>query len=127
MSADAVWLLIGLFAAHYLGDFTSLLTPRMLMAKREGGPVGPIALHGAIHGALAALAIGITATPQPGTLALGAAIVLFSHFAIDLARARLLAGAPAFGDASQREFWLVLGFDQLLHGVVLIAAAAVVL
>ncbi len=127
MSAEVVWLLVGLFAAHYLGDFTPLLTERMLAAKREGRPVGPVALHGTIHGALAAGAIGITAAPPLGVLGLGAAIVLVSHFAIDLGRAQFSARYAALRDSGHRAFWGALGFDQLLHGLVLIAVAAVVL
>lgn len=127
MSAEVAWLLVGLFTGHYLGDFTPLLTSRMLAAKREGRPLGQIALHGAIHGALAAIAIGVAASPRPGTLALGAAIVLGSHFAIDCGRARLSVRFPVLRDSGKRAFWAAFGLDQLAHGVVLIIVAAVVL
>lgn len=120
-------LLLSLFAAHFVGDFTPLLTGRMLTAKRTGRPVYPIALHAVIHGTLSAAAIGIVASPRLGTLALGAAIVLVSHFAIDLGRAELAAHFPAFRDSDRRIFWSALGFDQLLHGIMLITVAAVVL
>lgn len=127
MSAEVAWLLAGLFTAHYLGDFTPLLTERMLAAKREGRPVGPMALHGIVHGALAAIAVGVTASPRLGTLGLAAAIVLASHFAMDLGRARLSARFPALRDSTRRAFWVSLGFDQLVHGLVLIWVATVVL
>ncbi len=127
MSAEAVWVLVSLLTAHYLGDFTPLLTDRMLAAKREGRPVGPIALHGAIHGVLAAVAIAVVASPPPRTLGTGAAIVLVSHFAIDLGRAQFSARFPALRDSGRGAFWSALGFDQFLHGLVLIAVAAVVL
>jgi hypothetical protein len=127
MSADVGWLLVGLFTAHYLGDFTPLLSQRMLAAKREGRPIAPIALHGVIHGVLAAAAVGIAAAAPLGTLGLAAAIVLVSHFTIDLVRAQASARHPTLRDSGHRAFWAALGFDQLLHGLVLIAVAAVVL
>lgn len=127
MNAEAAWLLAGLFTAHYLGDFTPLLTERMLVAKREGRPLAPIGLHGAVHGALAALAIGVAASPPLGTVGLGAAIVLVSHFAVDLGRAQIVARLPALRDSARRAHWVALGLDQLVHGLVLIAVAAVVL
>ena len=127
MSAEVVWLLGCLFTAHYLGDFTPLLNKRMLAAKRNGRPVGPIALHGAIHGALAAGAVGLAASPPIDVLGLAAAIVLVSHFAIDLGRAQLSARFSALRDPGRGVFWSALGFDQLLHGLVLIGVATVVL
>ena len=57
MSVTAAVLLAALLLGHNLGDFTPLATPRMLGAKSEGRPIGPIAAHAAVHGLLAGLAL----------------------------------------------------------------------
>ncbi|MEN8145748.1 MAG: DUF3307 domain-containing protein [Gemmatimonadota bacterium] len=127
MSTSAAILLGALMVAHYLGDFTPLATARMQRAKANGGPVGPIAAHAAVHGLLVGLAVLIVIRPSASVLALAAGLELAVHFALDATRARLGADVPALADPNSNLFWWALGLDQLLHGLVLIGIAVLVL
>ncbi len=127
MSTTASILLVALFVAHFLGDFTPLATARMQRAKSSGGPMGPIAAHAAMHAILVGLAVLTVARPSPPVVALAVGLELVSHFAIDAARARIVVGMPALRDPGSNPFWWALGLDQLLHGLVLIGIAVLVL
>lgn len=127
MSTAAAMLLMALLIAHYLGDFTPLATAHMQRAKANGGPMGPIAAHAAVHGVLVGLAALIVVRPSVPVLALAASIELVAHFAIDAIRARIGARVPALTDSNSNPFWWALGLDQLLHGLVLIGIAVLVL
>lgn len=123
MTGEAVRLLSVLLVTHFLGDFTPLATRRMLEAKANGGPLGPIALHAAVHGALAGAAVLLASTAGWAVLA-GAALVVFgTHFGLDAARARLGDRFAAVRDPRRNLFWTALGLDQLAHGLVLVGIA----
>jgi hypothetical protein len=127
MTASAVFLLAGLFFAHFLGDFTALATPGMQAAKAVGRPIGPIAAHGLVHALLVTLVVWVMATPAFHVL-VGAAVLEFSsHFCIDGLRGRLSRGRPELSDPSRGPFWMAVGLDQLAHAFVLIGVAALVL
>lgn len=115
-----------LLVAHFLADFTPLSTPRMLEAKSTAKAPGWILLHAGVHGALVALAVWGAVRPGWSLIAAAFGIELATHFAIDAARARLGVRVPALGDPSRRSFWHFLGFDQLLHGLVLVGIAVLV-
>ena len=127
MSVTVVVLLAALLLAHTLGDFTPLATPRMLRAKSDGRPIGPIAAHAAVHGLLAGLAVLLVVRPPLSTVALLSGVVLSTHLVIDLAKARVGLRMPVLKDVSANPFWWALGVDQLLHGLVLIGVAFLVL
>lgn len=127
MSTTAATLLVALFIAHFLGDFTPLATPRMQRAKANGGPMGPIAAHAAVHAVLVGLAVLIVVRPSFQVVALAASVEFAAHFAIDAARARIGVRIPALRDPGSNPFWWALGLDQLLHGLVLIGIAVLVL
>jgi hypothetical protein len=127
VSAAAAVLMAALLVGHELGDFTPLATARMLRAKSEGGPIGPIAAHAAVHGVFVGLAVLIVAHPSPSILALAIGVEFVTHFAIDIARARIGLRVPVLKDAGAGPFWWALGFDQLLHGLVLVGIAFLVL
>lgn len=127
MSAAAALLLAALLIAHNLGDFTPLATARIRRAKAEGGPLGLIAAHAAVHGVLVGLAALIVVGPSPSVLALAAGLELVTHFGIDAARTRLGVHVPVLADMHSNPFWWALGVDQLLHGLVLVGIAFLVL
>lgn len=127
MSTVAAMLLVALFTAHHLGDFTPLATVRMRRAKASGRPMGPIAAHAAVHGALVGFAVLIVIRPTVSVLVLAVGIEFVAHFAIDAIRARIGTRVPVLTDSSSNPFWWALGLDQLLHGIVLIGIAALVL
>ncbi|MDX1576992.1 MAG: DUF3307 domain-containing protein [Gemmatimonadota bacterium] len=126
MTIQATWLLAGLFAAHFLGDFTPLATPRMQEAKAAGGPIGYIAAHAGIHAALAGVVVWAIVSPAGGVLAIAAATVFLTHFAIDAVRARAAVAVRALVDPNRQAFWTALGVDQLAHGLVLVYVASMV-
>ena len=126
MTGEAAWLLALLLTGHFLGDFTPLSTRGMLRAKAVGAPLGPIAAHAAVHGALLAVAVAVVARPTPGLLAAVVGFEVGTHFLIDLGRGRLMRRHPRLGDPAEGAFWWTLGLDQLAHGLVLIVVAVLV-
>lgn len=126
MTGAAVLLLVLLFAAHFLGDFTPLSTARMQQAKAVGRPLAPIAAHAGVHAVL--IGIAVTLAARPGLrLAAAAVLIAFStHLVIDWAKGRLGAGRPDLFNPDRQAFWTVLGADQLAHGLVLIWIATLV-
>lgn len=127
MTAEATWLLAGLFAGHFAGDFTPLATARMHEAKARGGPAGPILQHAAVHGVLAGLMLSVFSSAPWRPVLAAAALVLVTHFALDLARARAGLWIRDLGDPGRQTFWVALGADQLAHGLVLIGVATWIL
>ncbi len=125
MTTEAAWLLAGLMTAHFLGDFTVLATPRMLESKATGRSVQWIAAHAGVHGALATPVL--LAFESFGQALLIVAVIAVSHFVIDTGRSLLLTSYPILADSTRKAFWSALGFDQLLHGLVLIWVALYVL
>jgi len=120
MTSTAAWLLVSLFVAHFLGDFTPLSTRRMQEAKAAGGPAGPIVAHAGVHAVLVGFAVGLVS--RPGAFVFLAAVFLefVTHLAIDWGRGRMGARRPLLGDAASEAFWVFLGMDQLAHYLVLL-------
>lgn len=127
MSETGVLLLVALFVAHDLGDFTPLATARIRRAKAEGGPMGSIALHAGVHAVLVGLAVFAVVRPSASILGLAVGTEFATHFAIDAVRARIGVRIPALTNWNSNPFWWALGLDQLLHGLVLIGIAFLVL
>jgi hypothetical protein len=127
MTGQAGWLMACLLVGHFLGDFTPLATARMQKAKAAAKPMWPIAAHAAVHAVLAGLAIGLVAVPGLQLLGMAVAIQFVSHFVIDAVRARISRDSKVLRDVSRGAFWRFLGFDQLLHGLVLVGLAVLVL
>jgi hypothetical protein len=127
MTGQATLLLCGLFLAHYVGDFTPLVSRRMLEAKAAADPLWPIAVHAGVHTALVAAVIVLVAFPAWPLLLLGCALEFITHFVIDTSRAKLGRRYPVLNDPGRARFWHFLGIDQFLHAIVLILLAAIVL
>jgi hypothetical protein len=127
MSTQAGVLLVFLFVAHFLGDFTPLASSRMLDAKESGTPLGPIALHALIHSILVGIAVAAIARPEALLLLGAVAIEFWTHLGLDWFRGRMGARNPALSDPAGRPFWTALGLDQLAHALVLVGIAALVL
>ncbi|MFQ5529883.1 MAG: DUF3307 domain-containing protein [Gemmatimonadota bacterium] len=126
MTTEAAWLLVALMIAHYLGDFTILASARLHETKTTGGPLSIIGGHAGIHGLLMApILIAFSGAAEPSLLA--AAGIVLSHFVIDATRARLTLRFAGLADPTRKLFWSALGFDQLLHGLVLVWATLSVL
>jgi len=118
-------LLIFLFIAHYIGDYSHLSTNWMLSAKRIGKPYLPIAAHALAHACLMTFICNIyTALPMMNykydncdSVFL---IQLSTHFAIDVLKGKCNVWFPSFANPANKAHWYVFGFDQLLHQIVII-------
>lgn len=119
----ATKILIGLFICHWLADYTHLSTSWMLNAKRLGKPLFPIFIHASIHAMLMSLVLGcfIGFTNDWGYL------VIFqwgTHFLIDVWKGRMNGWFPSLQSPANKWHWVVFGFDQLLHALVIIGMAS---
>lgn len=113
-----VLLLISLLICHYLADFC-LTTPAMIKAKADGRKAGPILLHASIHAMLMGLCMLVFGVSWKLLLLLVLA-ELVSHFLIDTCKGRLTARFPKLADLQQKPYWILYGFDQLLHLLVIV-------
>jgi hypothetical protein len=112
-------ILIGLFICHWLADYTHLSTSWMLNAKRLGKPLFPIFIHAAIHSMLMSLILGWFI----GFTNVWAYLVLFqlvTHFLIDTSKGKMNVWFPTLQSPANKWHWIVFGFDQLLHALVII-------
>ena len=112
-------ILIGLFICHFLADYTHLSNAWMLSAKRLGKPLFPIFIHAAMHAMLMSLVLGwfIGFTND------WAYLVIFqwaTHFLIDVWKGKMNGWFPTLQSPANKCHWIVFGFDQLLHTLVII-------
>ncbi|MCR4854335.1 MAG: DUF3307 domain-containing protein [Prevotella sp.] len=118
MTEQSVALLLALIVCHYLGDFC-LTFPAMIRAKADGRKPLPIMAHAAIHALLMVVCFAIAGVSAKGIL-IAAAIEWVTHFLIDTAKGRLTARFAILSDQGQRPYWMLYGFDQLLHLFVIV-------
>lgn len=112
-------LLIFLLVCHYLADFC-FTTPKMIWAKADGRNPWPIILHAAIHTGLMGLCLLFWGVSWKLLLIL-VMVELLSHFLLDTAKGKMMAHLPIFADIQRKPYWVLYGFDQLLHLMVIIA------
>lgn len=108
---------IGLFICHFLADYTHLSTDWMLNAKRLGKPLKPILTHAMVHTLLMGIflaCLGVSNT----ILLMG--FQLITHFLIDVWKGRMNGWFPSLQSPANKWHWVVFGFDQLLHSIVII-------
>lgn len=115
-------ILIGLFICHFLADYTHLSTAWMLNAKRLGKPLTPILLHAFVHAWLMGffLLIALGFKPIVWELYL---FQLITHFLIDVWKGKMNAWFPSLQSPANKWHWIVFGFDQLLHAIVIVLMA----
>lgn len=111
-------LLIVLLVSHYLADFC-LTTPAMIRAKAYGRKVGPILLHAGVHALLVGACLLVFGVSWRLLLLLVLA-ELVSHFFIDTTKGLLTACFPLLADQQKKPYWMLYGFDQLLHLLVIV-------
>jgi len=117
-------ILIGLFICHWLADYTHLSTAWMLNAKRFGRPSFPILVHASVHTLLMSLVLLCLGVQNILVLA---SFQLLTHFLIDTLKGKMNLWFPALQSPANKWHWVVFGFDQLLHALVIIAMAACVI
>jgi Protein of unknown function (DUF3307) len=123
-------ILIGLFICHFLADYTHLSTAWMLNAKRLGKPFYPIFCHALVHAFIMGLFLKLhfyfTKTvynPFNFEFTIIDKLFLFqliTHFLIDVWKGRMNGWFPALQSPANKWHWVVFGFDQLLHAIVII-------
>ena len=111
-------LILALTVKHFLCDFPLQADPWLYGNKGKYGHPGGIT-HATIHlaGTLIALDVCGVTWPAVSVLALADGLI---HYHIDFAKMRLNAHFGLKPDNSEW-FWILLGFDQLLHGLTYIA------
>ncbi len=102
-----------LLICHYLADFTPLSTAWMLKAKQFGQPLLPIFAHAAVHaGLMGTVLLFFTLPSEAFKLTL---LQLIVHFAVDTWKGRMNQWFPVLQDNTKKGYWMIFGFDQLLH------------
>ena len=112
-------ILIGLFICHWLSDFTHLSMAFMLNAKRLGKPLSPIMAHAGVHTILMFLFL-VCFIASLKILLLLSAFQFITHFLIDVWKGRMNGWFPALQSPANKWHWVVFGFDQLLHVLVIV-------
>lgn len=110
-------ILIGLFICHFLADYTHLSTSWMLSAKRLGKPLTPILTHAMVHTLLMGIFLGCFGVSNT-VLLMGFQLV--THFIIDVWKGRMNGWFPEIQNPANKWHWIVFGFDQLFHAIVII-------
>lgn len=118
-------LLIGLSVCHWLADYTHLSNFWMLNAKRLGSPLLPILAHASIHSLLMGFWIILYSYLIPKSISwnIWLNVVLFqlvTHFIIDTWKGKMNYWFPNLQNPTNKSHWIVFGFDQLLHNIVII-------
>lgn len=115
---NVVLLLIALLICHYLADFC-FTSPSMIRAKADGRNPWPILLHAGIHAGLVGICLLLWCVSWKSLLML-AFVEFVSHFLIDTAKGLLTAHYSILGDMQKKPYWMLYGFDQLLHLLVIV-------
>lgn len=113
-------ILIGLFICHFLADYTHLSTAWMLNAKRLGKPLYPIFTHAFIHASLMLVLLALVFGLSGFKLDVLFIFQLITHFLIDVWKGRMNGWFPTLQSPANKWHWIVFGFDQLLHAIVII-------
>lgn len=119
-------ILIGLFFCHFLADFTHLSTDWMLSAKRFGKPIYPIFVHAFVHASLMLVFISLIGIAGKNAAYLFC-IQLSTHFLIDVLKGRMNGWFPELQLPTNKWHWVVFGFDQYLHAIVIILTTKLIL
>ena len=117
-STMEVALLVVLLLCHYLADFC-LTLPVMIRAKADGRGIGGIMMHAAVHAMLMGVCLLFFGV-RIKLLLLLIVIEWLSHFIIDSAKGRVSVRWPVLSDAHKKPYWMLYGFDQLLHQLVIV-------
>ena len=111
-------LLTTLLVCHYLADFC-FTTPAMIKAKADGRNPWPIMLHAGIHAGLVGICLLVWGISWKLLLIL-LLIEFVSHFLVDTAKGLLTAHYLILTDMKKKPYWMLYGFDQLLHLLVIV-------
>lgn len=111
-------LLIVLLFCHFFADYC-FTTASMIRAKADGRNPWPIMIHAAVHTGLMAICLMLWGVSSK-LLLIALAVECTTHFFVDWTKARLLVRFPSFADPKHKPYWMLYGFDQLLHQLVIV-------
>ena len=111
-------LLVTMLLCHYLADFC-FTSPSMIKAKADGRNPWPILLHATVHALLIGLCLLLWGIVW-NLLLLLMSVELISHFLIDTGKGRLTSYYPLLADQQKKPYWMLYGFDQLLHLLIIV-------
>lgn len=120
-----IHVLVGLFFCHFLCDFTHLSNTWMLKAKKFGSPLFPIFIHALVHGTTMGLFLILYSNyvREIQDKYLWFAVVglqVIAHFFIDVLKGKINKQFPGVQNPISKQHWIVFGFDQYLHALVII-------
>ena len=115
-------LLISLFICHWLADYSHLSTAWMLNAKRLGTPTFPILCHACVHAILMSTVLKCFGFSWI-IVACSYTIQLSSHYLIDVWKGKMNSWFPKLQNPTNKWHWIIFGFDQLLHAIVIVFMA----
>ena len=118
-------ILLGLFLCHFLADYTHLSTAWMLNAKRLGMPLFPIFAHAGMHTILMSVFL-MAYIPTDDKWLFICLFQLITHFLIDVLKGKMNVWFPSLQSPTNKWHWVVFGFDQFLHAVVIIFMSLIV-
>ncbi len=113
-------ILIILFICHFLGDFSHLATKWMFQAKSFGYPLYPIFVHASVHAILMWVTLRVIFNVESLLSFYLFLFQLITHFTIDVLKGKMNMLFPELQSSNNRGYWVVFGFDQLLHSLVII-------
>jgi hypothetical protein len=114
-----IFLVLTLFLAHYLGDFTHLSTPKMLEAKRFADKKMPILAHAFVHAILQAFVFAVFGF-SVNAVASSFFAHLFFHFCIDVWKGKMNANFEILQNPAKKPHWYIFGLDQFFHQVTIL-------
>lgn len=117
-----IYALIAFNVCHFFGDFV-LVDDSMLSAKKLGSPIGPILTHSGVHAFLMA---GVCLFFNPITISFIYPLQFSTHFLIDLLKGKLNCWFPSLSSPANKRHWILFGFDQLLHQLVIILQTIII-
>lgn len=114
-------ILIWLLVKHFICDFPLQSHPFLYSHKGEYGHLGGI-VHAVIHGVGTLLVLALFPGVTMETALLFAALDTGVHYHIDWAKTKTNK-AMGWEPTTCSEFWILLGFDQLLHNLTYVGIA----
>jgi len=92
----------------------------MLSAKQTGKQVLPVLAHAGVHGLLMLIFLFCFIPIDTLLILKLIGFQVVTHFLIDISKGRMNGWFPILIDPSNKWFWLLFGFDQFLHALVII-------
>lgn len=92
----------------------------MLSAKKFGKPLLPILKHATTHGTLMLFALLVFGIKDITILVTLFIFQVSSHFTIDTLKGKVNKYFPKYQNPENVDYWILFGFDQFLHTIVII-------